>query len=307
MIAHLALQYVRPFARFAIAISKHAIRATRLTNIPLTGSFFSDIAFPNPPAFPSPPPPTPLSADCPKRVTWGANLEKHCEDNGHVADEDSEPRFIRSFFSLYGAASRPLSPHSSATTDVDGGPPDLATAALTASNAAPEVGRKAKRKGKEREFKLDDVPWNLRPCVDEDLCEYVTSRKVSARLSKTRVYIDTRKHLFHESPSRPFPQLPRSALTLDEYRMRLDSYFFGNCLMDPDRPPSHSVSQAFIIECAICENFCSQTDYWTHIYGEHLRVAPFACHGYVSPFLARRVYVSSFLARHGYVRPFLSS
>ena len=42
------------------------------------------------------------------------------------------------------------------------------------------VTRKVKRKGKEKEFKLDDVPSNLRPFIDEGLHEYITSRKVSS-------------------------------------------------------------------------------------------------------------------------------
>ena len=76
-------------------------------------------------------------------------------------------------------------------------------------------------------------------------------------------------------------QLPRSALTLDEYRWQLDSYFFGDCHVNSDRRNTHSMSDAFLIECAKCDRFCSQTDYWTHIYGDHLRIAPFACQGYV--------------------------
>ena len=111
-------------------------------------------------------------SDCPKRVTYSANLEKHCEESGHSADVESESRFIRAFFAHYATATSPP----------DLPPPSTDAAGNASSVVSVPTGsaRKTKRKGKEKEFKLDDVPWNLRPFMDEELNEYITSRKVSS-------------------------------------------------------------------------------------------------------------------------------
>ena len=112
-------------------------------------------------------------SDCSKRVTWSANIEKHCEESGHSADVDSEARFIHDFFERYATLVAPAPTR----TDQPASNDNAETVPVVADQT--NVSRKVKRKGKEKEFKLDDVPWNLRPHVDEDLHEYITSRKVS--------------------------------------------------------------------------------------------------------------------------------